>query len=543
MKLKTGLLTAAMLVAPGAAFACGGLFCNNSQPVTQSAERILFAQDGDTVYMHVRLSYAGPPQDFGWLLPVPPDVETALSSEALFQRFDQQFGPRFAVQTEFHENCNNQRGLNFPSSVGISGGADDGSAEFSPQDPGVQIISREAVGPYDRVILQADNVQVLRAWLDENEFQVPEKTDETLIPYIENGAVFVALKLLPGTDAGDVQPLRLKFTAPSATIPIVPTSVAASPDMGIIVHVLGQSRAIPKNYAHIQINDAAIDWFNGGQNYADVVSKAADDAMGKAFATDYAGPSAGIIDSLPLINEQMLNQIRGMETVRDLINNVPLDADMGRLLGDSVKIPEGVSPTQFWQCPQCFDIDLNAAIDGEAIAAQIEVEINAPRKELAKLFDDNPYLSRLYTTLSAAEMDLDPTFAFNPDLDDVNNRYTATQKIFCDSNGEVLPSLTYLETPSGVRMPVSDNSVPDPIARQGGATVRGMDVPGARIIEQIAERGQPMVIEDLTSAIRARYNDDVAQPSVGGGGCQSTDAPASLAGLFGLLALVFRRRR
>jgi hypothetical protein len=53
------------------------------------------------------------------------------------------------------------------------------------------------------------------------------------------------------------------------TIPIVPTSVAASPDMGLAVHVLGQSRAVPLNYLHVQVNEAAIDWLlYGGQLHA-----------------------------------------------------------------------------------------------------------------------------------------------------------------------------------------------------------------------------------------------------------------------------------
>ena len=37
----------------------------------------------------------------------------------------------------------------------------------------------------------------------------------------------------------------------------------------------------------------AIDWVGGGQNYADVVSQAVDEAGGQAFVTDFAGPLQG----------------------------------------------------------------------------------------------------------------------------------------------------------------------------------------------------------------------------------------------------------
>jgi hypothetical protein len=50
MKHKTlsPLVAAAAVALPGAAFACGGLFCNNSQPVVQQAENILFVVEGET---------------------------------------------------------------------------------------------------------------------------------------------------------------------------------------------------------------------------------------------------------------------------------------------------------------------------------------------------------------------------------------------------------------------------------------------------------------------------------------------------------------
>ncbi|MGK0362473.1 MAG: hypothetical protein ACI9U2_004794, partial [Bradymonadia bacterium] len=148
--LKNTLVVAGLLTAPGAALACGGVFCNATQPVNQAAERILFAQQGTKMHMHVRLSYQGPPTEFGWLLPTPPDVETALSSELLFAQLDAQFGPLFNLVREFDDNCiqaQNRGGA--PSAAG--GDFDnDGVAE---SDPGVAVLSREAIGPYDRVII------------------------------------------------------------------------------------------------------------------------------------------------------------------------------------------------------------------------------------------------------------------------------------------------------------------------------------------------------------------------------------------------------
>ena len=44
-----------------------------------------------------------------------------------------------------------------------------------------------------------------------------------------------------------------------------------------------------------------------------------------------------------------------------------------------------------------------------------------PLAGVQQLFEEKPYLTRLYTTLSADEMTLDPMFSYNPDLPEVNN--------------------------------------------------------------------------------------------------------------------------
>ena len=63
-------------------------------------------------------------------------------------------------------------------------------------------------------------------------------------------------------------PSPLTYAADAPGIPIRLTAVATEPDLGILAYVLGEHRAIPTNYLHVQINEAAIDWFFGGFNYA-----------------------------------------------------------------------------------------------------------------------------------------------------------------------------------------------------------------------------------------------------------------------------------
>ena len=501
------LLAFVLTCSPTLALACGGLFCNNAAPVNQNAERILFASDGDNITMHVQITYAGPPSEFGWLLPVPTDVEYGLSKDVVFSQLDALFGPRFILQRIFPDDCFGDEEVSFAA-------ADDAdlATEGASDEPSVNVLSRESLGPYEITLLTADNIQVLRDWLDENEYQIPDNVDETLSPYIEKESAFVALKLLADADSGDITPLRLNFRGDTPAIPIVPTSVAADPDMGIIVHVLGKTRAIPLNYRHVAINEAAIDWLSGGSNYADVVSQAADEAMGQAFTTDYAGLHQSQI-RLTTVEAAL---IAAIEPIRDLRGGWPAlqelttlmqnDADVTRAFTAVISLGDdaNVRVEDVVRCPRCVSrrSNIDAAeilIDGAALATKLEA-INEIRQDLNELFEQLPYLTRLYGTMSPSEMTLDPTFSFNRDLPPITNIRRATLYTDCDGNGD------RIETSSGF---VFDSTEADrTIQRQNGETVRGTDTAAAAVITQQMSAGQPEVIVDNRDALREKHGND-----------------------------------
>jgi len=533
---------------PGVAFACGGLFCNNSQPVVQQAENILFVVDGETTQMHVRITYGGPPQEFGWLLPVPRGVETAVSTEQVFQVLSQ-FAPSFQLSYERVVECEEEI---YPSAA---------EGDFADADAvgndgrGVQVISREPVGPYDRAILDARSVDDLRAWLDENGYQVPEQVDATLRPYVDSGAaVFVAIKLLPGEDTGDLVPLHLSFPGNAPTIPIVPTAVATQPDLGIVAQVLGDARAIPLNYRHVQINEAAIDWMSGGSNYFDVVAQASDEAGGRAFTTDFAGPHRLDQSPLTLVDPGLIGRIAEVRTVEEFS---PLscelqisDPDVSRILRSVFQPPDGEAQA-FLDCLGGVGNAPGSALDGAAIAERFRVEINTPRAAINGHFAAKPYLTRLFTTMSAEEMTEDPSFAINPDAATVDNVHRATATVYqCTPEGWYDYSNIRIVTESGLAFEVTNQEQPNVIRRQDGQTVRQGAEPAAAVIEQYLTSGDPTTDLDNVPEIRDR-NDPNELGAVGGGGdgcgCNAGGNGSSAglgAGLF-LLALGagLRRRR
>ena len=538
------------LVSPAAAFACGGLFCNAQTPVNQAAERILFSKTDDGLEMHVQITYQGPPTEFGWLLPVPRDVEYGLSTDQLFTQLDNQFGPRFNLRTEIDDDC--MFGPNQGSEPEVFASAGDDAGARDDADESVAVLSREAVGPYDLSVLLPTSVGALRDWLDSNGYQIPDAADATLSPYVEMGSAFIALKLLPAADSGDVQPLSLRFAGDIPAVPIVPTSVAANPDMGIIVHLLADARGVSTNYRHVSINEATIDWANRGSNYPDVVSQAIDEAGGQAFVTDFAGAHEGVV-SLDVIDESALDEIRRIEPsddgawvwteIEDILRRQlrQNDSDFARIARGVISVPETIDINEFLVRPRRFQGREDATlidVDIDALIARIETEINEVRIAIGDIFARNPYLTRLYSTMSPEEMTVDPVFAWNRDLDSQSNVYNAVRRVSCVL-GRPDWDNAIIETESGLRFRERGGDNPNIIVRQEGETIRRSNTPGASLIEVQMPAGQNRVVADN----RVEISEALAVGESSGCACStSNDRPNGLI-WFALLFLWPIRRR
>ena len=295
--------------------------------------------------------------------------------------------------------------------------------------------------------------------------------------------------------------------------------------------VLGEHRAIPTNYQHVVINDAA----SIGSMAATIMqtswSQAADEAdNGYAFTTDFVGPHEDV-GYPPLIDATLieaLDEVRdlpgGLEVLEELLNaREPLftpDADVLRLMRGVLTVTDDQTIDEVLGCLRCNRDNVDIAVDGPALAEALST-LNDGRAEIKRLFDSLPYLSRLYGTMSPAEMTMDPVFAFNRDLEPVSNIRTATLEIICEDSGRTVEQI--LVTEGGLRVPLPQGDNPDLIQRQNGETVRGMDTMGAALITQEMEAGMGEVVADNSAMIQAKYNGGEAP--VGGKAAVDTDNP------------------
>lgn len=549
-------LATALTFTPNHADACGGFFCNNSQPVNQQAERIIFhhGEDGSVTAV-IQIQYQGPSEEFAWMLPVAGTPEVAVSSNAAFTRLQNASNPQYTLNTTVEGNCAGGGGrfAGSPSSDSAegSGFADAGAA------PPVTVADSGSVGPYDYVTITIepgieDKVAVAVEWLQTNGYDVPDMGSDVLRPYLDSGMNLLAFRLTKGNDAGSIRPVRLSFGPGLPSIPLRPTAIATQPDMGILVWVLGDKRAIPANYRHLELNEALINWLNPGANYDDVVTRAANEAGGQGFVTEQAGPAAPLAEAIWMDFEaDRWEGIAGADwtgregaLIWELSSLIQLDG-VREALEEHLTPPAGIPEDQFYGCLSCYVDSSVTDIEGlepAALVARLQSDAIDPMVDTQALIESAAYSTRLYTTMSADEMTVDPIFDFNGDLGDYSNQHTADRIIECS------PSITQGEAPW--RIELEDGSV---IRGSGNTWPFATDstaMPANERIVRIGPEGTGEVVEDNTSAIAsalATHNTTIPGPPADSGLCSVSGTTGRSAAGF-LLALVvglagLRRRR
>ena len=532
-----------------------------SVPVVQAGERIAFGMDGGNVTAHIQIQYSGTAKEFGWLLPLPNVPTLELGTDELFNQLIATTQPKYKLNRVYEGNCSFD-----PSRFGggFSAGGPQNAAPTSGEDaakngPDVVVI-QDSIGPYDYAVLRADSKDEMLNWLNTNHYFVPAGTDETVGPYIRPGAFFLALKLRSGQSAGDLQPVVVRYASDLPMIPIVLTSTGAKPNMGIQVWMLGAGRAIPRNYYHTVINDALLDWVNGSQNYNDVIIKASGEAPGKhTFVTEFAGKSdvmknllnapgrfgdvfvlAQQPDEISFVNYLLQHQYTFTSQLLSILQRyIPIPAALAA---------QGITAQIFYsnfdyyfgtyrqQNPTAY-AGYTDTFDAGAMATEINDRVIKPTLAAGALFDQFPYLTRLYTTLSPEDMNKDPVFSFNPGLPDWPNVHDGTLTYHCGlfGNGNQANTPATLRTSSGW-------VIAYPYGTTTATTTAVSNLPASERIEILREVGPPEVVADNTSQIDHKLGSSGGCGYSVGGRADRAGGAAALLLLVGI-GLMWRRRR
>jgi hypothetical protein len=502
---------------PRSAQACGGFFCDRGQPVNQAAERIIFSQNGDgTVTAVIEIMYQGPSENFSWLLPitsVPEGDEIAVASKIALDRLQASTNPIYRLNVRVEGECD------IPDLSDDDGGFASGGEAASGEGGGgnVQLEASGVVGSFDYAVISVNEALPEPAdaavnWLSDNGYDVPEGSPGLLQPYLEDGMYLLALKLQKGADSGSIRPIVITYDGSKPMIPIKLTAVAANDDMGVLAFLLSDARAVPLNYNALELNEARINWFNPNSNYNDVVIAAADEANGHGFVTEFADRSSRLSQSVWSQQDEddfayaKQQQSQSTSVTSLVVVNYAGFDGFWDVFRKHVTLPKGKTVEDVQRCWDCVSSQLT--VSPLPFVQALETEVIQPVRDVQRLIDSHPYLSRLYTTMSAAEMTVDPLFGFNPSLPDVDNVHMAERIIECGHGYYQWEAPWRIELPEGgvVRGGPEDVGIwPAVFGEQ----------PANRRILRVSESGAGNVLQDNSELIDdavTSYSDSVPDP-------------------------------
>ena len=376
--LGLSALGLATLAIPSDADACGGFFCS-TVPVEQNAERILFELDPTAnggeglVTAVVEVTYAGDADDFSWVVPVPslpenPQLDVAPGS--VLSLFETASSPQIIPPPT---TCNNP-GFFPPTAMG---GAENDAAG---DDDGVDVIDLPQVGPYAPQRITADDPRALIVWLADNGYVITTAMEPIVEDYVKQGFDFLGMKLAPEAGVDQIQPIVIRYPGQEPMVPIALTAVASEPEMGVLVFIAGQTRWESRNFANLEVDVEDVQWdvLTSTNNYYPLLSWMIDQNDGRAFVTEYAGPSADInTDNIFIQDEDAEDAYQWARDVRE--RNPVLTRLFTRVSGWEMLFDPSFTPSAGAAVPRTIDLSSRPSVDVCTDAAQNAVPVPCGR--------------------------------------------------------------------------------------------------------------------------------------------------------------------
>lgn len=217
----------ALVATPALACACGAII--TPDPGARVADETSLARwDGHNETIAMSLTLTESPTTAAWFLPVPAKPTFELADPELFNRLAQVTAPRI-VQEPRHDDCSGDCAM--PGAAAPS--------------PGVKVLQRAPVGPYDVATLAASDGTALHRWLAAHGFDLPAALARGIRPYAAKHWVYVAVRMRPAkgrTGLGtQLPPLSVRFPSTSLVYPMRLTALASRPQT-VRLYVLADHR-------------------------------------------------------------------------------------------------------------------------------------------------------------------------------------------------------------------------------------------------------------------------------------------------------------
>ncbi len=230
-------LQLASLVAPAYACGCGAMVTDERRHMAVGSETSVVRWDGREEEIVMRLTVNGDAERAAWIMPVPNRADVRLGDPEIFETLSDVTAPVYRDRLRFWPEDP------WPFDDDETDGV--GAAPSGGAGPGVGVVDRQRLGPFDVARLTADDPEALGAWLRDNDFTLPARLKSALRPYVEQNWEYVAVRLSP--DSGDtplhgaLDPIHLTFASDRPVYPMRLSRLATTPQF-LRLYVLSAHR-------------------------------------------------------------------------------------------------------------------------------------------------------------------------------------------------------------------------------------------------------------------------------------------------------------
>ena len=110
-------------------------------------------------------------------------------------------------------------------------------------------------GPFAYEVIGSSDPQALTTWLRAHNYTVPGNTLNLIRPYVQKKMLFLAMRLRPGKDASNIQPVQITFPMVMKQV-MIPIGLAAADirsRMNMEVSIVSTERFGPQNYKDLTL--------------------------------------------------------------------------------------------------------------------------------------------------------------------------------------------------------------------------------------------------------------------------------------------------
>jgi hypothetical protein len=320
---------------------CGGFFGPTPEEILyQSAQQVILTVNEDDTYTAIlNIQYEGKAEEFSWLLPMPSEPIVDVVDNSLFNDLYATTHPQLI------EPVNPCRGV--LTVVGFGGGSPIG-------------VAMGYVGPYEYAYLQADDPVT---WLRENGYYVAPEHEPIIASYVEMGMGFLAMKLRQDAEVGEIQPIKLTYTADELMLPLRISSVSAVEKLPVFVWIFADTPYAPANYANpvpdysVLRHSSELNYAGSGEVsrlYPQIIDQFQAEFDGLMFVTEYVQPTH-VLDSAFLTDglDQFAYVTRlhaQLSPSQMILDPVFVPAPDQAPVNQRIVLADYVDPLHFWGC-------------------------------------------------------------------------------------------------------------------------------------------------------------------------------------------------